>query len=243
MRWCGSKRPWPASRARWWATLSLVAQPPRVSTCLKVGVLSKRIDHPDLQYQPFFEDRVILIAPADHPWAEYGKALPTDLLDQPLIVREPTAGTQEVMLEALKHHGIERSALDIVMELGNAEAIEMAVEQGIGVAFISELAAARGLALGRVREVKIEGLDLRRTIYIARNTCCPLTRAHDRFWNFVAEERNLLVTEVWGEFDHLELEWRSGREAPADPQIERLGSDSECGHHQEREEGAAGKLA
>jgi DNA-binding transcriptional LysR family regulator len=44
--------------------------------------------------------------------------------------------------------------LNVVMELGNAEAIEMAVEEGIGVAFVSRLAARRGLELGRIKEVQ-----------------------------------------------------------------------------------------
>ena len=39
------------------------------------------------------------------------------------------------------------------MVLGNAEVIDMAVEEGLGIAFISRLAAARGLALGRIVEV------------------------------------------------------------------------------------------
>jgi DNA-binding transcriptional LysR family regulator len=176
---------------------------------LKVGVVSKRIDDPDLEYQPFFEDRIILIVSADHPWGEYGKALPTDLIDQPLITRERTAGTSEVVFGALTEHGIESNQMDIVMELGNEEAIEMAVERGIGMAFVSKLAAARGLALGRIRKVEVTGMDLQRTIYMVRNVCCPMTRAHDRFWAFIQEQREKIGPQIWREVDHLALEFMS----------------------------------
>jgi len=58
--------------------------------------------------------------------------------------------------------------LNVAMDLGDAEAIEMAVEQGIGVAFLSRLAAARGLELGYISEVTVQGMNLTSDIYLAR---------------------------------------------------------------------------
>jgi DNA-binding transcriptional LysR family regulator len=93
--------------------------------------------------------------------------------------------------------------LKVVMEIGNAEAIEMAVEEGIGIAFISELAAARGLALGRVKQVEVTGLNLCRSVFMARNVRQPLTRTQDRFWSFVKEHREQFAADVWGTARHL----------------------------------------
>ncbi len=163
---------------------------------LSLGVTSQKIDHRDLEYVPFFEDRVILIVPAQHRWATFGRALPADLVDEPIILREERAGTTQVMAEGLAPHNITLDMLNPVMEIGNAEAIEMAVEEGIGIAFVSELAAARGLALGRITAVEVEGLNLRRTIYLAHNTRHPLTRAQDRFWNFVVDRREIFPEEI-----------------------------------------------
>jgi LysR family transcriptional regulator, transcriptional activator of the cysJI operon len=131
---------------------------------LGLGVTSLKVEHRDLEYVPFFEDRVVLIVPAQHRWAAFGRALPADLVDEPLIMREERAGTTQVVIEGLAQHNITFDMLNSVMEIGNAEAIEMAVEEGIGIAFVSELAASRGLALGRIKAVDVEGLDLRRTI-------------------------------------------------------------------------------
>ncbi len=163
---------------------------------LALGVASLKVEHRDLEYVPFFEDRVILIVPAQHRWAAFGRALPADLADEPLIMREERAGTTQVVSEGLAQHGITLDMLNSIMEIGNAEAIEMAVEEGIGMAFVSELAAARGLALGRVRRIEVEGLDLRRTIYLARNVRHPLTRAQERFWTFVVDRREVFADEI-----------------------------------------------
>jgi DNA-binding transcriptional LysR family regulator len=190
---------------------------------LSLGVVSRIIPHHDLDYQPFFDDRVILIVPAHHPWAEYGRALPSDLLDQPLILREDGAGTTEVLLQGLAAHSISPDMLDVVMEVGNAEAIEMAVEEGIGIAFVSELAAARGLALGRVKHIEVQGLDLRRTIYMARNLRCPLTRAQESFWTFVHDQRSVLAARLKDKVialadpEHAHIcDWRERADSPTD---------------------------
>jgi DNA-binding transcriptional LysR family regulator len=167
-----------------------------------LGMASKKVEHRDLEYVPFFQDRVILIVPADHPWAAYGRALPADLIDQPMIIREPKAGTTDVLLQGLAQHNISLDMLDVVMEIGNAEAIEMAVEEGIGIAFVSELAAARGLALGRIRQVEIAGLDLCRTIYMARNLRCAPTRAQERFWSFANQQGHTFAAHILKDISH-----------------------------------------
>lgn len=170
---------------------------------LALGVTSQKVEQRDLEYVPLFEDRVILIVPAQHRWAAYGRALPADLVDEPLIVREDKAGTMQVLLEGLAQHNITLDMLNPIMEIGNAEAIEMAVEEGLGIAFVSELAAARGLALGRVKKVEVPGLDLRRTIYMARNPRVPLSRTQDRFWSFVMQHRDQFAAEIWGKVNGL----------------------------------------
>lgn len=161
-----------------------------------IGVLSKKIEHSLLEYRPFFEDRIVLIVHPAHPWAEYGKAMPSDLVDEPIILREETSGTRETMLEGLKPHGVTYDQLNVVMEVGNAEAIEIAVEEGIGIAFISELAAARALKLGKVKEVEIEGLDLHRTLYATRHIATSSTHAQALFWDFLEEQRAHLSNTV-----------------------------------------------
>jgi DNA-binding transcriptional LysR family regulator len=167
-----------------------------VSGEVALGVSSRRIDHRDLEYKDFFTDEVILIVPAEHPWANFRRIYPDDLLDEPMILREDSAGTIEVLKKGMLEHDISFDMLNVAMILGNAEAIEMAVEEGIGVAFISRLAAVRGIELGRVVEVKVEGMKLYRKIYLARNQRFPTTQAQKEFWDFVHQPEIEMVNQI-----------------------------------------------
>ncbi|HRQ24204.1 MAG TPA: LysR family transcriptional regulator [Anaerolineales bacterium] len=168
-----------------------------LSQTIPMGVSSKYFEHRDLECLPLFDDRIYLIVPSNHPWAEYGQATPDDLLDQRIIMREEMSGTCETVQQSLKNFDITPDMLNVTMELGNPEAIEMAVERGVGIAFVSEMVAARGLAFGRIKKVELQGLDLRRTVYIARNLHQPFTRAQSLFWDFAQSRREQLNTEIW----------------------------------------------
>jgi LysR family transcriptional regulator, transcriptional activator of the cysJI operon len=153
-----------------------------------LGVSSKIIEHSDLEYQSFFRDDIILIAPSEHPWVNFRKVYPDDLLDEPLILREEGAGTREEMTIGLRKQDILPDMLNIAMVLGNAEAIVMAVEEGIGVAFVSRLAASRSIDLGRVVEIEVLGMPLQRSILMARNRRFTPTRSQTEFWDYVSSQ-------------------------------------------------------
>lgn len=154
-----------------------------------LGISSKQVEHHDLEYQEFFDDEVILIVPPDHRWAHFHTVYPDDLLDEPLILREEASGSREILMEGLRQHDISVDMLTVAMVLGNAEAIVMAVEEGIGVAFVSRLAAGHSLEYGRVAEIAVQGMSLSRNISLVRNQRFPPTRAQTEFWDFVKESR------------------------------------------------------
>ena len=164
---------------------------------IPIGIASRQIEHRDIESVPLFDDRIILIVHPEHPWAAYGRAFPSDLLDQPFITREDTSGTCETVMEGIKFQNITLDNFNVVMELGNTEAIEMAVERGVGIAFVSEMVASRGLALGRIKKVEVEGLDLRRKIYMARHIGFPFTRAQSLFWEFAKAQYEKINNELW----------------------------------------------
>jgi len=168
-----------------------------INRMIPIGVSSKLIEHRDIVSMPFFEDRIVLIVPPNHPWVEYGHALPSDLTDQPIIKCEETTGTCETVMEGLKQYQITVDNLNVVMELGSMEAVAMSVERGVGIAFVSEMVAARGLALGLIKKVEVDGLDLRRKIYMARHIGFPFTRAQSLFWDFVKSQYEKINNEIW----------------------------------------------
>ena len=162
----------------------------------QLGILSSEAGCRDVEYRHFFTDRVVLIVPRQHPWAKRKRIKPQELVGQPFILREETAGTHRVMQAGLLEHEIRVHDLDVVMELGNAEAIESSVEAGIGVAFISQLVAKRCIDAGHVAEVSVDGMDLRRELHMIRSSRRAQTRIQAAFWDFVHAPENQEVLKM-----------------------------------------------
>ena len=154
-----------------------------------LGISDSRIVHRDIECQPFFTDRVVLIAPESHPFAKFLSVEPGDLLEQPFILREEGCSTNRMIEAALGEYNIALGDLRVVMSVGNSEAIEMAVEHGLGIAFVSRLAARRGLESGHLVEVPVEGVHLERPLYVVRNAAAAKAPAENRLWDFVGEHR------------------------------------------------------
>lgn len=150
----------------------------------QLGILSSEAGCRDVEYRPFFADRVVLIVPRNHPWAGKEPVKPEMLIGQDIILREELAGTRRVMQTGLLEYDIRIDDLNVVMELGSAEAIVTGVDAGIGIAFISRIVARRCIGAGHVVEVPVEGLDLRRQLHMIRHSRRAQSRAQAAFWDF-----------------------------------------------------------
>ncbi len=155
-----------------------------------LGAVSFEACEGEVECQVFFEDRIVLIVPAEHPWAKQEVIEPSDLLGENMILREPTSGTCRVLSVELGQHDIALEDLNAFLELGSSEAIVMTVEAGFGVSFVSRIAASCPLAMGIIAEVPVAGFDLRRKIYMIRKKLRPANRALDAFWGFVHDPKN-----------------------------------------------------
>jgi len=85
--------------------------------------------------------------------------------------------------------GVTVDRLQRVLTLGNSEAIALAVEEGLGVGFVSKIVVTR-LVSQRVAVVAVRGLQMQQDVYIGRNTSLPGTTAQNAFWEFVTDPDN-----------------------------------------------------
>jgi DNA-binding transcriptional LysR family regulator len=155
-----------------------------------LGVVSVEVGGEQMECQRFFTDHIVLIVSEDHPWAKREAIEPDELLDAPMIMREPTSGTRRALLLKLAEHDIGMDDLNVFLELGNAEAIVTAVSSNLGVSFVSKLAAAYALSWGAVVEVPVHDVTLQRQLCMAR--CCMVqpNRAQEAFWGFIHHPEN-----------------------------------------------------
>lgn len=107
-------------------------------------------------------DELVTVVPPEHKWARCSAPVsPAQLNDTALVSREPGSGTREALSAALRSAlGPASRQADPAIELSSAAAMLA----GAGPAVMSRLAVEDDLTLGRLREVPIAGLDLRREL-------------------------------------------------------------------------------
>jgi len=122
----------------------------------------------DLTAFKIAEDEIVLIVFPEHPFAERQKVSFGELEKESLILREETSGTQRSLESLLLKAGFDLGRCTPSLVLGSTQAVISAVEAGIGIAFVSNLAINKSLTLRLVKVVGIEGLRLR----LRRNFYC-----------------------------------------------------------------------
>jgi len=139
----------------------------------------------ELEYFKVAQDEIVLLVFPEHPFAQRGKVSFLDLEGEPLIFREETSGTQRSLKSLLAKAGVDTGKWSPNLVLGTTQAVVSAVEARVGIAFVSNLAIKKSLALGLVKEVVIEGLRLSRDFYCIYRKEKIVSRLLEEFIAFV----------------------------------------------------------
>jgi len=137
---------------------------------------------PELQALPWREDRLVIVAPPNHPLVKRPPADLQELLDNPdWILRERGSGTRTIFENAL---GDQMHRLSVYLELGHTEAIKSAVAGGLGVSCLSVIAVKSMLEHGELVEVAVPFLDLKRRLYVVIHKDKYRSRVMNTFLRF-----------------------------------------------------------
>ncbi len=153
---------------------------------LELGVVGAARRHRGVVFEPFFRDEVILACPPSHRFAGKTVAL-ADLRGAGLIVMQEGAGVRQLIEDELHRAGTRLRDLDVKLELGLQESVSSAVRAGHGVTFISRSSVESDLAAGTIAEARVEGLELKREIYLVRASGRVESRAARAFVDFARE--------------------------------------------------------
>jgi DNA-binding transcriptional LysR family regulator len=130
---------------------------------LDLALIEGDYSHPDLIVADWREDELAIFCAAGHPLAGERECTLDRLLEEEWAVREQGSGTRQALDKVMSGHW---SRWRVGIELHQIEAIKSAVEAGRMIGCVSRLALRDAFAAGRLVEVKVARLDLRRQLYI-----------------------------------------------------------------------------
>lgn len=130
---------------------------------LDVGLIGEGVPFVDdrLNRRPILRDELVVIVPTGHMFTQVASIPPRSLAQMPFLLPRLDSASSRTLIEQLSAEGI---TLNSVLELGNVGAVKRAVEAGLGISIVSRCAVQHELADGRLRSVRIAGLDLERQI-------------------------------------------------------------------------------
>ena len=131
-----------------------------------IGIVGTRPEEEGIISFPVAYDELMLVVSNDHPLSAKVRVTAGEIFEERFIVREEGSGTRKAMREGLRQIGLNLNDLKVAAQLGSAEAVITAVEEGLGVAIVSSLPAKRAEKLQRLKIVELEGFHIQRQFYL-----------------------------------------------------------------------------
>lgn len=142
-----------------------------------------------LDWHACFGDELLLIVPPEHRWATRGEIEPSELLEEPMLLREAGSGTRTTLEQYLQQHKVEPAKLHVLAEMGSNEAVKQGVRGGLGVAVISGLSVSDEIVRGDLVALKLAGEPLSRPFYLVQRSGRQLTSVGEKFLGLVLSDQ------------------------------------------------------
>lgn len=137
----------------------------------------------DLILETFGEDELSLIIAKSHPFAKKKKITKEDLYYLNFISLNSNSTIRKFIDNTLIQNQIEIKQLKIIMELNSIEGIKTAVSLGLGAAFVSSSAIEKEIELEKIEILKIENIQITRTLFLISSPQCYKSKAFNFFYN------------------------------------------------------------
>ncbi len=151
----------------------------------EIGFCGVAPEGSDLECFKMAQDEIVLIVPKAHPFARKKKITFAEIEGEPMISREESSGTRRSLEKLLFNVGYDAKHFEPKLVLSTSQSIVSAVEEGIGVAFVSSLAIKKSVMLGLVKQVPIDGIKLGRDFYCVYRKEHIVSRLLTEFISFI----------------------------------------------------------
>ncbi len=116
---------------------------------------------------PLIQDQIVLVAPNTVEYQDLnGRFPPERLKKETFVVREIGSGTKQAAESIERSLGIQDIPVRTVLQVESSEMVKRGVEQGLGVAFISNLAVSEDIAQGKLLKFEFPEVKTARQIYL-----------------------------------------------------------------------------
>jgi DNA-binding transcriptional LysR family regulator len=127
------------------------------------GFVGGHLTGDEVNVVSWINDELVLIVPLGHRLAGRRLIKPHDLSREQFVFREQGSASRAVVAAHLRKAQIEAEA---VMEMANPESVKKAVQNGLGIAFISAFAVESELKAKTLLTVKVQTLQIHRELKI-----------------------------------------------------------------------------
>lgn len=148
-------------------------------------IMGKPPEELDLVAEPFMDNPLVVIAATEHPLIHRRRIPLTDLQGETFVVREPASGTRIAMERFFAEQGVR---LRTGMEMRSNEAVQQAVQAGLGLGIVSIHTLELELETGRLAVLDVEGFPIMRQWYIVHRAGKRFSPVAQAFKSFVLEE-------------------------------------------------------
>jgi len=128
-----------------------------------LGFISFAVEHEKIQAHEILEDRFVVIAPLDHPFARKKSLKPKDLEGQSMVVHETGSVPHRAVERLVRESNI---SISVPLELSSNRAIKKAVESGVGIALVSRKVAQEEVQMGTLAAIPLSDRSIKRKFFM-----------------------------------------------------------------------------
>jgi DNA-binding transcriptional LysR family regulator len=154
-----------------------------------LALLEQAPDHPDILVQKWLEDELVLVCGPKHPLWDSSLLPVEELRRLSYVLREPRSSMRVTLEKALADIGIEQ--IPIAMEVGSTDTIVEMLQRGKHVSFLPRFAVEEALKIDSLYHIKIQGLRINRTLWIARTRSNLNNAVSEAFIQLLRENKHM----------------------------------------------------
>lgn len=117
---------------------------------IDIGIIGLNHESKQIKSKRVASDSLVLIAPLGHPLIHSTKADFSQIKQYDFVMREEGSGTRKMMENFLSEKGFSVDELKTAISIGSTESVIAAVEAGLGISFISKIAALPAAKANRI---------------------------------------------------------------------------------------------